>query len=306
MAVPLQICTPLKSAHDSFETLLAIRKAEGFSPETISNYKSVIIPFLRDYPEFLSNPRASVLSYVSQPENQWTRFSRVKVMKVFCKFLVEEEVLAKDPLKGVKSAMPGKRADIPDFEQARQFISALDNDTFADKRLRVMLLVALDTGLRRGELCGIMLSDINHTDLILTVQAETSKVRKSRLVPLSPQVYREIKKFASLIPQEWRSRWLFPSNNGSKLSPENFGRQMRRASEKSGIPLKIHGLRHLCANEFLRATGNIALTAQLLGHSNIKTTSDFYEHLNFEDLQSAHSRAGVIGSVLGNKRIRKI
>ena len=306
MGVPLQINTPFKNAHTSFEMFCSVRTAEGASPATIANYKANIYPFLRDYPDFLNDPRVSILSFVSEPSNQWSRFTRVKILKVFCKFLIEEGVLEKDPTRGIKTKMPGKRVDIPDFEQARQFLKALDNHSFTDRRLRVMLLLALDTGLRRGELCGLMLADINHTDLILTVRAETSKVKKSRLVPLSPQVYREIKRFISLIPQEWKTPWLFPANDGSKLLPENFGHQMRRASKKAGIPLKIHGLRHLCANEFLRSTGNIALTAQLLGHSNIATTSKFYEHLNFDDLQEAHSKVNLASSIVGNKKMRKI
>lgn len=225
---------------------------------------------------------------------------------MFCKFLIEEKILKDNPTKGIRSQMPGKRSKIPDLPEVKNFIASLKTDSFTDRRLRVMLLLALDTGLRRGELCGLKQGDIQKEILAISVRPETSKVKRGRVVPISPQVFREIKSFAAAIPHEWRTPWLFPSNNGTQLLPENFGRQMRRAAEKTGIKLKIHGLRHLCANEFLRETGNIVLTARLLGHSNIQTTSNFYEHLNFEDLREAHNKAGVVNSIIGCPKIRKI
>jgi len=305
MSIPLVLQTPLQSTSSAFDTFCSIRKAEGASPATIANYRNVILPFLRDYPEFLSHPRESILTYISEPENQWTRFTRIKALRVFSKFLIEENLLNADPTKNIKMSLPGKRPDIPNASDVKEVLKSLKLYSFTDRRLRAVILLALDTGLRRGELCGLKQSDIDADLLAVTVKEEYSKVRKSRLVPMSPQVYREIRAFISLIPKEWRTHWLFPANNGDKLSPSNLGLQLWRATNKAGIDLKMHGLRHLCANEFLRGTGNIALTAQMLGHANIKTTSRFYEHLNFDDLQKAHTKANVASSVLGNKRIRK-
>lgn len=306
MSLPLVLETPLQGVSSEFETFIAIRKAEGASPATIENYKAFVYPFLRDYPEFLSHPRESILAFISEPENKWSRFTRLKVLKVFCQFLVEEGMLEKNPAQGIKMSMPGKTANIPPLEEVKRFINALDMKSFTDRRLRVMLLLALDTGLRRGELCGLKQSDIDKDRLALTVCAEYSKVRKSRLVPISLSVFKELKNFISIIPKEWNTPWLFPSNNGQKLDPSNLGLQMRRVAQKVGYDLKLHGLRHLCATEFLRKSGNIVLVSRLLGHSSIRVTADTYEHLNFNDLQSAHSSAGVVSAVLGNKRIRKV
>ena len=99
---------------------------------------------------------------------------------------------------------------------------------------------------------------------------------------------------------------MFPTETGGKLSPDNFGYQIRRVSDRIGDRMKIHGLRHLCATEFLRSTGNIALTAALLGHASISTTAKFYEHLDVHDLQEAHGRASVISGVLEPTRKRSV
>lgn len=48
------------------------------------------------------------------------------------------------------------------------------------------------------------------------------------------------------------------------------------------------------------------LTARLLGHASIATTSRFYEHLNLEDLRQAQVEAGVVSKVIENRKKRKI
>ncbi len=100
---------------------------------------------------------------------------------------------------------------------------------------------------------------------------------------------------------------VFPTETGKPLKPGELGQQIRRLSKHFGIPLHAHALRHLCATEFLRATGNLALTARLLGHSNIRVTSDFYEHLTYEDLQTAHAKASVARQLPAqDKRVRSL
>ncbi len=304
-AVVATLNTPYRNAHAALDALCSIRKAEGLSPNTIALYRNILQPFLREYPEFLQNPRAAILPFISEPEKEWSRFTRIKVLKVFCRFLVEEGVFDQTPMKNIKCSMPGKRVDVPTTEDVKTFLDALNPKKYAERRLRVMFLVALDTGLRRGELCGLKVEDFDDAGLLLRVRPETSKTRKGRTVPISPQVGKELRRFVALRLPEWRSPWMFPTETGGKLSPDNFGYQIRRVSDRIGERMKIHGLRHLCATEFLRSTGNIALTAALLGHASISTTAKFYEHLDVHDLQEAHGHASVVSGVLEPTRKRR-
>jgi len=305
-AVVATLSTPYRDAHAALDAMCSIRKAEGLAPATISSYRNIITPFLRDYPGFLSNPRAAILPFISEPEKEWSRFQRIKVLKVFCKFLVDEGVFQDTPMKNIKCVMPGKRVDVPTVEDVKTFLDSLNPEKYAERRLRVMFLVALDTGLRRGELCGLKVEDFDDHGLLLRVRPETSKVRKGRTVPISPQVGKELRRFVGLRLPEWRSPWMFPTETGGKLSPQNFGYQIRRVSDRIDKRMKIHGLRHLCATEFLRSTGNIALTAALLGHASISTTAKFYEHLDVHDLQEAHGHASAISGVLEPTRKRSV
>ena len=98
-AVIATLNTPYRDAHAALDALCAIRKAEGLAPNTISLYRNILQPFLREHPDFLQNPRAAILPFISEPEKAWSRFTRIKVLKVFCSFLVEEGVLEDSPMK---------------------------------------------------------------------------------------------------------------------------------------------------------------------------------------------------------------
>ena len=298
--------TPYRDAKSAMQAFIAIKKAEGSSPVTIKNYEVIIGLFLREHPEFLKAPREALLAFVSEPENRWSRFTRLKTIKVFGLFLVEEGLLEQNPSRGIKAPMPQERVDIPSLEDVKAFIAALNDKSFSERRLKVIIYTALDTGLRRGELCGLRIDDFDGERLLLRIAPETSKTRNERVVPISPQTAREIRRFIGFHRQEWRCSWIFPTDKGTKMSPSNLGLHVRRVSDRVGYRLKLHGLRHLCATEFLRETGNIVLTAQLLGHSSITTTSRFYEHLTIDDLQEAHGKASVVSGVLDNRRKTKV
>jgi len=149
---------------------LSVRKAEGLAKNTIDNYRHIIAPFLREHPRFLENPRPAVLSFVSEPEKEWSRFTRIKVMRVFCSFLVAEGVLDKNPMENIKCRLPGKRADIPTVDEVKAFIDGLNGKRFTERRLKAMILLALDTGMRRGELCALRIEDIDEQSLLIRLR----------------------------------------------------------------------------------------------------------------------------------------
>ena len=69
--------TSFEEAFSALDLFCSIRKAEGAAPATLENYKHIIGPFLRNNPDFLQCPREKIISYISEPENEWTRFTRI-------------------------------------------------------------------------------------------------------------------------------------------------------------------------------------------------------------------------------------
>jgi len=151
----------------------------------------------------------------------------------------------------------------------------------ASPHLRPLIVLALATGMRRGELLKLRREHINFTTRMITVPAENSKSKKERRVPMSPAVFDILKPFAS------RSGFVFGNSNGEALKTihEGFYGACARAKKDPkdkkdpGITgLHFHDLRHTFASRFIAAGGNVVILSKILGHSTIALTYNRYCH----------------------------
>ncbi len=276
------------SPQGALEAFMAFRQAQGLRKATLDLDGAILSPFIRDNPDLFDRPRLAALEYLAASKTEWTRQTRLKVLRVFFGYLLDEEILTQDPLRGIRGTVPPKVCDLPSLAEVKTFLEKLDTRKFAQKRLKAMLMLALDSGLRRGELCTLLLRDLDLVGLSLTIRASASKNKRSREVPISSATAREIRSFLACCPPEWRVDVVFPTETGKPLKPGELGQQIRRLSKHFGIPLHAHALRHLCATEFLRATGNLALTARL-GPFQYPGTSDSTTP-DVRDLRKGHTR----------------
>jgi len=82
--------------------------------------------------------------------------------------------------------------DILSLEDVKEFIGSLNMKSFTDRRMKVIFLLALETGLRRGGLCGLRIDDLDPEGMLITMLPDSLKAKRSRTVPVSPQVVRKI------------------------------------------------------------------------------------------------------------------
>ncbi len=286
------------------EEYLAFRRGSGLSPATLDLDRFTLIPFARDYPEWTADLRSAAVAYLDDAARPWTRATRLRVLRSFVGFLIEEEFLPEgsDPLKGVRAPIPGKRAEATTEEGVRSALAAL-GDSRSARRMRAALILLADTGLRRGELCALLWADVDFASRTIRVRAETTKTRRDRFVPLSPGSIRELRRLRADNESRFPGKPnVFLSIEGNPLRPATLGLQVRRFCAAHGIDLHLHGLRHLAATHVVRATGSLTLAAKLLGHTKISTTAGFYEHLTQDDLREAHEKAGMLDGILSRRK----
>lgn len=180
-----------------------------------------------------------------------------------------------------------------DAVQAAQFL-----ETAKEHRLYPLYLLALSTGLRRGEILGLRWRDIDLKVGTLSVrqtltctaagnvfsEPKTDKARRS--VALSPNVVEELKRYklkqketclAIGIPL---SELVFTSEVGTPLGPNNLLRNFKYLTAKAGLPvMPFHNLRHTHASLMLSAGVHPKIVSERLGHSRISTTMDIYSHV---------------------------
>lgn len=157
--------------------------------------------------------------------------------------------------------------------------------------------ILLELGLRRGELCGLMWSDIDRKSRTIridrsirvtsgVVSITEPKHGSHRVLPLSEEC---LEVFAS-IPH--RSVYIFPNAVGKPWDPNGFARAYAKFMNTlpSQIPrLSPHELRHTCGTALRRRGVDIYTIQQYLGHRDIEVTANTYVHSEVEALRTALS-----------------
>jgi site-specific recombinase XerD len=135
----------------------------------------------------------------------------------------------------------------------------------------------LYTGLRKGELLGLYVSDYDPNHLTLRIRAETSKSRRQRVVPVNSALATALEDYL----EERRRKGLqcarlFVSSRGDRpLTAEGLLHLVKRVQQLSGVRFHLHQFRHTFAVNFLNRGGDVAKLKQLLGHRDIRMTSAY-------------------------------
>lgn len=159
---------------------------------------------------------------------------------------------------------------------------------------RVYYLIAISTGLRRGEICALRWSDL-HEDQIVTVrhsrssvpgqgiQESSTKNHRSRVVVLPLMVYDYLGDlFREQILNGVNAGWdgyIFQTENGP-VHPDSFSRHLRSIYKQNGFPREyhLHTLRHFFATYLLEHNLSKQVAADLLGHADTAFLERTYCH----------------------------
>lgn len=141
--------------------------------------------------------------------------------------------------------------------------------------LKPIVLLALNTGCRRGELFNLKWTDIDFVGRILTVAGATSKSGKTRHIPLNDEALEILQKWYG--QRKDKSELVFPSHDGGRM--DNISTSWERLMKDAKIEnFRFHDLRHDFASKLVMAGVDLNTVRELLGHSDIKMTLR-YAHL---------------------------
>jgi integrase len=240
-----------------------------------------------------------------------------KLLNKFFGYAEMEGYIIKNPCKGLK--IP--KDDEDEIEEEDKVIETFDNDeiktlveSIGNKKLKYIVIFALLTGLRQGEILALDRKDIINDKSIVRVNKTLRSVKtfgedgknhyelkttkpKSRTsrreVPLPAALKVELRKLEILVAEEklrlgeayTSNSLLFPSETGTYIDAKNLRRSWKRALENANIPYrKFHALRHTYATRLFENNTSILTVSRLLGHSSIKTT-EIYTHV-LEDVKT--------------------
>jgi integrase len=197
-------------------------------------------------------------------------------------------------------------------ERVREFENLLHGHM-----LEVPALVALFTGMRRGEVLALDWGNVDLDNEIIHVRRslEETKAGLRFKGPKSKAGIRDIKLPAILVDalQAHRKRELerrfalgqgkltdnalvFPNFDGSPQSPNCFGAAWSKLQAELGLKVSFHGLRHTHASQLIHEGVDVVMISKRLGHSSPAITLQIYAHLFPEDDSKA---AAAINAALG-------
>ena len=181
-----------------------------------------------------------------------------------------------------------------DEEQAVALLSAM-----ASSRLHGPTLLALATGMRRGELLALTWASVDLGKAHITVcqslqqtnagvslkQPKSGRGRQVALPSLAVQALRAHKARQAeerllLGPAYTDNDLVFARYDGAFWEPDSFTSSFAAAIRKSGLPhLNFHALRHSHATILLKQGINPKVVSERLGHAKVGTTLDIYSHV---------------------------
>jgi len=173
-------------------------------------------------------------------------------------------------------------------------------DAAKGQRFEPLLIVAISTGLRQGELLGLRWEDVDLPASVIHVRHAVQRIN-SKLTLTEPKTERSrrtirLPQIAAKALQTQRARqneerlaaggrwndlgFVFGTSIGTPLDARNLTRHFARVLTRAGLPrLKFHSLRHSCASLLLTQHVPARAVMELLGHSEIRLTMDTYSHV---------------------------
>lgn len=208
------------------------------------------------------------------------------ILRQCLKSAQESNLVATVPPIKLLKAMRGNSTYLTPAEY-RQLLS------YADGVWRDMIMLAIDTGLRFGELTALTFNDVNWEKRVLTISKAfargrlgTPKSDKTRQVPLGDAAFNLVerrRRFAT-------SAYVFEYRGAGPVNQFTAADNLARICREAGLPrLGWHALRHSFGTHLTDLNVSIRVVQELLGHSDIRTTMR-YTHVTDATARAAIDR----------------
>lgn len=291
---------------EHFEWMLAT----GYSADTVRARKVALRRFIRWCDERgIDDPREITLPILERyqralfyhrkedgaPLTLGMQFQYLAPLKTWFKWLSRSRHILANPAADLDLPRIPKRLPraIPSVQEVEAILAEAEPDTPQGLRDRALLETLYATGLRRMELPGVAIYDVDLTRGLLWVRH--GKGRRERVVPLGERAVAWLDKYLIearpqlLTGNSADTNALFLTDYGEPVAPHHVADKVKRHMKFAGIdkPGSTHLLRHACATHMLEGGADIRFIQAMLGHANLETT-EIYTHVSIDKLIAVH------------------
>ncbi|MBD66006.1 MAG: hypothetical protein CME62_12420 [Halobacteriovoraceae bacterium] len=264
-------------------TITHLRRAKGILDKLLKSYGSLPIYEVNNL--FLAKLRSKLLKQgkAAATVNRWTN-----TVTVILNFSYRNNRIKFNPAAGF-GMLKEFRSEMSfwEKEEVQSFLSYANNKHTESRRwIYIAYLIALNTGIRAGELWGLKVKDINFERNFINIERQllirdkiiaTTKGKNIRKVPLNNILKEELKTF---IQGKENEELIFQTQNHTPISHATFrGRYFLPDLKKSGVRvIRFHDLRHTALTLMVEQGINLKVVQSIAGHADIQTTMK-YVHL---------------------------
>jgi site-specific recombinase XerD len=202
----------------------------------------------------------------------------LSALRTFYTYLRRERIRNDQPALDVELPKPEQRKPkVLRLNEVASIVTARverPNAPHLATRDRAIIELLYGSGLRRAELAGLDLDDV---DLGEKVAMVTGKGNKRRMVPLTQAAADAMRSYLVVRPGS-HDRAFFLSNRNARLGLRQVWQIVKDYAEQSGIDrATTHSMRHSFATHFIEGGGDVSTLQKLLGHASIQTTQVYLD-----------------------------
>ena len=229
-------------------------------------------------------------------------------LSAFLKWCVKQGLITSNSMEKVEKPVDNEaeeKVEIFSVDELRKILACSEKEPLM---WQAMIFLLADTGMRRGEACGLRWADIDFTSgrihIVNNAQYTEgkgvydtkTKNKKKRDVFANTQVLEILAKWKELQKEVVEGQNLpapkhvFTHLNGKRINPQAPTAYLRKFGKKYGIEdCHPHKFRHTMATLMIRNGADVKTVSEKLGHESIEITLKLYVHSN-EDTQKAANK----------------
>ena len=277
-----------------------IQQEKRYSPNTITSYRKDLEDFLsflmdREGLEELQKAEKKMVRnfIVFLSEKGLTKRSinrKISTLKSFYAFLQRISLIGVSPVEGISTLKFYPEKQIPFSKEEMQELTVILENGEVELLDRLIIEVLYQTGMRRAELCDLLLENVHFYRNEITV---IGKGNKQRIVPISPVLMQELKVYNDEYrkPNPDVDLYFFVTPKGKKITEKFVYLLVIRylsavSSKRKRSP---HILRHSFATHILNNGAEISKVKKMMGHASLSSTQ-VYTNADIEQLKNIFNK----------------
>ncbi|WP_062231478.1 tyrosine-type recombinase/integrase [Fictibacillus sp. FJAT-27399] len=269
------------------------REFKNVTPKTLESYKVMLNQFVDfcNEEEIMNVEDLTVniikkylVSCQKRGNNSTTTNSKLQRIRAFLNYMIECEVIEKNPAKKIQKAREDVRIDVFTDYHIKQMLNyyrrlKTREHAFHCYRDYSIIITLLGTGLRLSELCSIKWTDINFVQQTMSV---FGKNRRKESIPVAEKCTKELLAYKvyceQFFGQENLNDYIFTNRENEPLTPnavQNVFKRLAKVMNFRDVRLSSHTFRHTFCQKCIQAGMSTFAIQKLMRHSSIAVTEKY-------------------------------